>query len=435
MMRLQLGQLYDIKYSIRPMNLFFGEVLVPLERLSPVYAEVAVRHLAAKYEMLRARFTFNGFDSRTTILAADDPCFSQAFECRPSSPLADTRQVELLAYVNETRKIMSAGVPPLFRYCLFTSPNHQHQRLLFIINHLMCDGISSRILWREFSWAYRRAAKGECIPRRASGHYRRLGEELVNRHHLLRGQGCAFLKPPEGERLDIMAGTALAERSVCLMKNRKTETRRFDGESLDRLKCAARSHGLGLSEFFLLLFLRALSAVYGEGSVAITLWFAPQFIGDWQTTVHDLVGSAAFPVPAWFSVRCYKEITDAIVALKQGLYAAMESAADYAAWFYAPVARVQRPSMPAVSFNFVGDRRCSPDILAYRLAPEEVRIGRTDDELAESPLSCEVETYGDMLELILAAYPDGGLGRLPSLLMVNMEKELYSLLADKRLMN
>ncbi len=432
MMRLQLGQLYDIEYSLNPMNLFFGEVLLPLERLNPAYAEEAVRHLVATFEMLRACFIFNGIDSRTNILSADDSCFNQAFECRPSSVSADTRQADLTEYVNETRKRMSVGIPPLFRYCLFTSHNPQHQRVIFIISHLICDGISSRILWREFSRAYRCAAKGGVIPRQCNRHYRRLGQELINRHCSLMGQERIFLTPTAGKRIDIMASALSRDRPVCLMKNRRTETRRFHGESLAQLHFAARGQGLSLSEFFLMLLLRALASVYGEGFVAVTLWFAPHFIGEWRTPVYDLVGSAAFPMSAWFSTQVHQETADATVALKQGLYAAMACAADYAAWFYAPVAMVQRPTMPSISFNFVGDPRFSPDILAYRLAPEEVRIGRADNELAESPLSCEIETYGDMLELTLAAYPDGGLASLPSLLLFNIEKELFPLLATKK---
>ncbi|XBS67964.1 hypothetical protein ABK905_13745 [Acerihabitans sp. KWT182] len=262
-------------------------------------------------------------------------------------------------------------------------------------------------------------------------HYRQLGQELLERRcHLMR-QGSLITPPAAGEPIEIVAGMPLAQRPVCLMKERIIECRRYQGDALKQLNVAARRHGLGLSAFLLLLLLGSLAKIYGNGLVAVTLWFAPHFIGDWRTPVHDLVGSAAFPVPAWFPVQTRQETNEAIHALRHGLNAAMASAADYAAMFYAPVAMAQRPTMPGISYNFVGDPRLSPDILGYRLAPEEVRIGRTDDELAESPLSCEIEAYGDMLELTLAAYPHSDLARLPSKLILNIEKELYPLLAER----
>ncbi len=431
-MRLQLGQLYDVEHSLQPKNLFFGEVLVPLEPLLPACAEVAVRHLAAKYEILRAGFALDGINSRMAILPVDHPCFEQAFDCRPLPPAPDTLRSVLADYVAESRKSMSSGLPPLFRYGLFTTRDRRHQRLVFIINHLICDGISSRILWREFSRAYRLAVKGETVRAEDNRQYRRLGAELAKRRDAMARQGRVFSTSRCEERIiDILSGMPLARLPVCLMANRITETRRYQGNTLGHLRLAARGLGLGLSEFFLLLFLRALAAEYGAGSVAITQWFAPHFIGDWQTPVHDLVGSAAFPVPARFSIHFHKKTTDAIGAMKQGLYAAMENAADYAAWYYAPVSLVERPKLPAISFNFVSDPRCTPDIIAYRLAPEEVRIGRSADEQAEAPISCDIETYGDMLELQLAARPDCGLDRLPLLLVSHLEKELLSVPARR----
>ncbi|WP_289993360.1 hypothetical protein [Photorhabdus laumondii] len=41
-MRVQLGQLYDLRYSLKVDQLCVGEVLMPLERLEPAYLKVAI---------------------------------------------------------------------------------------------------------------------------------------------------------------------------------------------------------------------------------------------------------------------------------------------------------------------------------------------------------------------------------------------------------
>ncbi|MCC8465369.1 hypothetical protein [Photorhabdus bodei] len=61
-MRVQLGQLYDLRYSLSVDQLCVGEVLMPLERLAPAHLKIAYLSL----------FIFHGCISRAQPFSSLD---------------------------------------------------------------------------------------------------------------------------------------------------------------------------------------------------------------------------------------------------------------------------------------------------------------------------------------------------------------------------
>ncbi|WP_448511878.1 hypothetical protein [Photorhabdus laumondii] len=79
-MRVQLGQLYDLRYSLNVDQLCVGEVLMPLERLAPAHLKVAIEYLLHKYSVLRARFVGSGMNMKMDFVPPSRELLHQVFE-------------------------------------------------------------------------------------------------------------------------------------------------------------------------------------------------------------------------------------------------------------------------------------------------------------------------------------------------------------------
>ncbi|WP_445496518.1 condensation domain-containing protein [Photorhabdus sp. SF281] len=417
-MRVQLGQLYDLRYSLRIDQLCVGEVLMPLERLAPEHLRVAIEYLLNKYAVLRARFIGNGMNMEMDFVPPSSEFLHQVFEVRELTGSQDDRRRLISNYIAEVRATMNVATPPLLRYCLFDGDCAREQRLVLIFNHLVCDGISSRILWRDLSKAYRMSVNGQPLALEHATNYEQFCAELYERHKQI-----AKAVIPNTERaiekttLNILGEQCVESLPISRLAEAVTEFRQLDDEVLKRIRWLAQQRRVSVADLLLGSWLKALAVVFGKGSLDMLMWVSPHFVGYWETSVSNLVGSVSFPITVKFHLDPNLSLDSTLQHMAQELNGAMEKAADYAATYFVSDSSFGWPELPAISFNFVGDQRRSPHVIGYELAPEKIRIGKPDEDAQDIPLSMDIEIYASTMDVTISSRPDCNLQFLPSRLM------------------
>lgn len=418
-MRVQLGQLYDLRYSLNIDQLCVGEVLMPLERLAPAHLRVAIEYLLNKYAVLRARFIGNGMNMEVDFVPPSSELLRQVFEVREPTGSQDDRRCLISNYIAEVRATMNVANPPLLRYCLFDGDCAREQRLVLIFNHLVCDGISSRILWRDLSKAYRMSVNGQPLNLEQTTNYEQFCAELHERHRQIAKAAIPDIKQSiENTTLNILGERCVESLPISRLAEAITEVRQLDDEALKRIRLLAQQRRVSVADLLLGSWLKALAAVFGKGNLDMLLWVSPHFVGNWETSVANLVGSVSFPITVKFHIDPNLSLDNTLQHMVQELNGAMEKAADYAATYFVPDSVFGWPELPAISFNFVGDQRRSPNIIGYELAPEKIRIGKPDEDAQDVPLSMDIEIYASAMDVTISSRPDCNLQFLPSRLMI-----------------
>ncbi|MGF6126911.1 hypothetical protein QF019_002120 [Pseudomonas frederiksbergensis] len=428
LMRLLLGQLYDIATSRELSTLCVGEVLMPHIHLDPDVLRQAVGHLQHKFSPLRASFVRKNDELTMQFSAPHAVSIDDIFQVRPAQRGTSALRIQLRDYIREIRSGMSLDRPPLLHYCLFDAAHADEQRLLLIFNHLVCDGISSRILWRELSRAYKQLTSGETLAMESCTSYQDFAEELFSKHRQLLEQSAA---PTPVERatglLDKLTQGLSCTATLAEVVRRE---RLISIDELSALRIRAAGLGVGLSDFLLTCWIRALGQTQVDGTVTLLLWVSPHFVGDWSTPVGELVGSVSFPLPVTFSMSGECSLTDALKRVNEELQAGLAGAEDFAARYFATGSPGIWPPLPSIGFNYVSDQRPSPSLIGYELAPEGVRIERLQEEPFDLALGLEIEVYGQEMQVSLCATPrvseqlpiDGLLDEFLDLLMMSFKE-------------
>ncbi|NDJ21054.1 amino acid adenylation domain-containing protein [Nostoc sp. B(2019)] len=131
------------------------------QNIDPIILEKIVEFLQKHHDILRLRFIQEEFTTQALIASPDDQipltCFD--FSALPKDKQAvaiETAATKLQASLN-----LSQG--PLFQVALFNLGENQANRLLWIIHHLVVDGVSWRILIEDFQAAYQQISQGKVI--------------------------------------------------------------------------------------------------------------------------------------------------------------------------------------------------------------------------------------------------------------------------------
>ncbi|WP_447803267.1 condensation domain-containing protein [Pseudomonas serbica] len=349
-------------------------------------------------------------------------------ETAPAQRGTSVLRIQLREYISEVRSCMSLDRQPLLRYCLFDAARAGEQRLVLIFNHLVCDGISSRILWRELSRTYRRLSSGEILASECSTSYQDFAEELFSKNRQLLKQSAA----PESVERDKGLLDKLTQGLSCTTTLAEVVRRErlLSIDELSALRSCAAGLGVGLSDFLLTCWICALGQTQVDGTVTLLLWVSPHFVGDWSTPVGELVGSVSFPLPVTFSMSDECSFADAVKRVSEELQAGLAGAEVFAARYFATGSPGTWPMLPSIGFNYVSDQRPSPWLIGYELAPEGVRIERLQEEPFDLALGLEIEIYGQEMQVSLCATPsvaerlpiDGLFDQLLDLLMMSFKE-------------
>ncbi|MGE7992035.1 condensation domain-containing protein [Pseudomonas sp. NPDC089554] len=400
-MRLLLGQLYDQRTAAQLESFYVGEVLIPQERLNPLYLREAVCFILHKYPVLRASFTRNEGEWNMHFLAPDQLPGEVAF-----SVLDEAAGLSIDARLQAGIDALLASpsmTPPLIRYVLLDAEQAERQRLLVIFHHLVCDGISSRILWRDISRAYRAAAQGEPLPTETCDSYPAFAQELAERYRALPAATQPSPEPLAAlGTLDRVAhelsGKTLASTQTCHCLH-------LQAAELQALRACAAAWQLSLSDCLLGCWLHALSSVQAQGSVDLMMWVSPHFIGDWHTPVAELVGSVSFPLPVRVNLQAGEGPREAAHAAVAQVQQAMASAQDFAIRHFSGVPGAPVPPLAAIGFNFISSPRPNANLIGYQLAPEPLRLASAEQQMAHLPLSFEAEIHAHTLRITVLVSP------------------------------
>lgn len=400
-MHLFLRQLYDIGTTRKLCGLCMGEVLVPNVRLNAVALGYAINCLLQKFPILRASFIYCNAELNMRFSDVKDLSVDSAFNVYPAALDEIELHSQLLNCIAEVKESMSLERAPLIRYCLFDADCAHAQRLIVIFNHLVCDGISSRILWRELSNFYNSQLRGETAVVKPSTTYLDFAQELLAKHQELASRLPINVELATGFLNELTYGLACTTNLADVV-SRDTK---ICGADLTALRADAAKAGVSLSDFLLACWIHSLSRVQGTGDVTLLIWVSPHFIGDWSTSLGDLVGAVSFPLPVVFSLNGQRSFAENIQSVNEELLQGLSNAQDFAVRYFAGVEQSKLPLLPSIGFNFVSDHRPSPSLIGYTLAPEGIRIERSSKEYFDLAMGLEIEFYGQQMHVSLSATP------------------------------
>ncbi|MEM1255607.1 MAG: amino acid adenylation domain-containing protein [Cyanobacteria bacterium P01_H01_bin.21] len=146
--------------------------------LNPDWVEQLLQQLLVQHDALRLRFTQKAEIWSQTIADVDP---NSPFEYVDLSELSELdQQREIDNRTNELQVSLDLSNGPLIRAALFYLGDHRPCRLLFIVHHLVVDGISWRILLEQFCSLYQQLQQGQSLqlPTKTSS-YKLWAERLV----------------------------------------------------------------------------------------------------------------------------------------------------------------------------------------------------------------------------------------------------------------
>lgn len=401
-MRLLLGQLYDQRAALHLEQRYVGEVLIPQEHLCAHHLREAVRFVVRKYPALRGCFTRSEGEWRMDFVAVDAFPVDQALHVVAAAPgVLPGAQVQASV---ESLLTTSTLVPPLLRYILHDADQAEDQRLVLIFHHLVCDGISSRILWRDLSRAYRASVQGCPLDDEACDSYPVFAQELAQCYRALPAEvPPAFGDPARVGGLDLAAGE---QAGKTLEHTLVRHCLQLEPVAVDELRRCAAEWQVSLSDYLLGCWLQALSQAQAHGSVALMMWVSPHFVGQWQTPVTQLVGSVSFPLPVRLTLQAGRGLRETVRSARAEIEQAMAQAQAFAIRYFSGVAGAPLPDLPAIGFNFISAHKPGASLIGYRPAPEQLHIARDPRQVADLPLSFEAELYERRLRLTVLVAPE-----------------------------
>ncbi|MBW4602156.1 MAG: amino acid adenylation domain-containing protein [Calothrix sp. FI2-JRJ7] len=136
-------------------------VLLEGQNIDPIVLEKVVQSLQVHHDVLRLRFIQQEFSIEAVIVSPDNVV---PLTCLDFSTLPKGEQAAAIeAVANKLQASLNLSEGPLFRVALFDLGNNQPSCLLWIIHHLVVDGVSWRILIEDFQAAYQQISQGKAI--------------------------------------------------------------------------------------------------------------------------------------------------------------------------------------------------------------------------------------------------------------------------------
>jgi amino acid adenylation domain-containing protein/non-ribosomal peptide synthase protein (TIGR01720 family) len=134
-------------------------LLKVVENLRPEIVEQVIQQLLVHHDALRLQFVCSDSDWQQINL---DVGQTVPFTVVDLSSVAPTEQQAVLeACATKLQASLSLSEGQLLRVALFQLGNNQPGRLLFIVHHLVMDGLSLRILLEDFANLYQQLLQGE----------------------------------------------------------------------------------------------------------------------------------------------------------------------------------------------------------------------------------------------------------------------------------
>ncbi|HYX15544.1 MAG TPA: amino acid adenylation domain-containing protein [Nostoc sp.] len=131
------------------------------QKIDLVILEKIIESLQNHHDVLRLRFLQEKFSTQALFASPDDVMPLAYFDFSGLSKDKQAAAIEAAATKLQASLNLSQG--PLFQVALFNLGENQPNRLLWIIHHLVVDGVSWRILIEDFQTAYQQISQGKTI--------------------------------------------------------------------------------------------------------------------------------------------------------------------------------------------------------------------------------------------------------------------------------
>lgn len=131
------------------------------QRINPVALKKVVQYLQKYHDVLRSRFIKEEFGFQSVIVSPDDvvPLTYLDLSALPK----DNQVAQMEAISAQLQASLNLTEGPLFKIALFDLGANQPSRLLWVIHHLVVDGVSWRILIEDFQTIYQQICQGKAL--------------------------------------------------------------------------------------------------------------------------------------------------------------------------------------------------------------------------------------------------------------------------------
>jgi amino acid adenylation domain-containing protein/non-ribosomal peptide synthase protein (TIGR01720 family) len=149
------------------------------QAIAPTILRQALQQLLVQHDALRLRFVQQESGWQQFLASPDDQVVSLVQ--RDLSALSPEQQESAIqAAIEELQPSLNLSDGPLMRVAFFYLDPHQPPRLLFVIHHLVVDGLSWRILLEDLQTVYQQLSRGEVIQRPLkTTSFKRWSERLI----------------------------------------------------------------------------------------------------------------------------------------------------------------------------------------------------------------------------------------------------------------
>ncbi|HYW19653.1 MAG TPA: amino acid adenylation domain-containing protein [Nodularia sp. (in: cyanobacteria)] len=156
-----------------------ANLLIVKDSLNPEYLQQVLQQLIVHHDALRIQFTKTASGWQQLNTSADITGELIQFNLSKLSTIEQESQITALA--EQLQASLNLGKASLMKVALFNLGKDKPNRLLFIIHHLIIDGVSWRILLEDFQTAYTQLSQGQAIklPAKTTA-YKQWAQRLVN---------------------------------------------------------------------------------------------------------------------------------------------------------------------------------------------------------------------------------------------------------------
>ncbi len=147
--------------------------------INPELLQQAVQKLILHHDALRIKFTKTDSDWQQVNSGDDVTAEVIQYDFSKLSEIEQQSQIKTIS--EKSQASLDLNKPPLMKVVLFNLGENKDSRLLFIIHHLLVDGVSWRILLEDFQTAYTQLSQGKEIklPRKTTA-YKQWSQRLIN---------------------------------------------------------------------------------------------------------------------------------------------------------------------------------------------------------------------------------------------------------------
>jgi amino acid adenylation domain-containing protein/non-ribosomal peptide synthase protein (TIGR01720 family) len=383
-------------------------LLLAMERVDPALGpgarglllRRALAYLMTHHDALSLRFAAPAGEEAPWIQVSGEVVTAPCLQIDLAALAEDRQRSVLEAAAARLEASLDLRHGPLLRVALFTLGGDQRDRLLWVIHHLVVDGVSWRILLEDLETAWRALAAGrpvELLPKTTS--FRRWAEHLAARAHdpALCAEGPFWL-----ERLALGASPLpvdfatgpddVASSRTAMVALSAEETRLL-------LREAPRAYRAQINDVLLTALVEAIASQTGERRLVLALEGHGREEGASGLDLSRTVGWFTALYPVLLDLREIAPGGESLRSVKEQLRAVPGRGLGYGLLRYVEEGEIGRQlgslPMPTVAFNYLGqfDPSLTADRL-FRLAHESAGSARS----RRQPLPYQVEVIGSISE-------------------------------------